>query len=98
MHVRIYTMTIDQKDRRLEAAKLTEQQFVGELVVHGDNDAYGLINVYEAEMQWWSTVPLQKLIKPQKGYKLHYDAGPQSRPLVFLSHEDQLVGVFEGET
>lgn len=86
-------MPLPANDPRLKAAELTEKQFVGEVLVHSDNDALGLLDAY-VDLPW-NKLPPQALIEPKPGYTLHYSPPPPR--LVYLAHDGKLVGVFHDD-
>ena len=90
-------MPLPKNDPRLKAAELSEHEFVGDLIIHSDNNAEGLLDVYR-EMAPLTALPDQPLIKPREGYCLRYDLRPQRAPLVFLVFQCELVGIFENDT
>lgn len=90
-------MGIDRTDPRLQAASLSESDFLGTLVVHPDNDAGEMLEVYRLESPW-ARLPDQPLIESRAGYTLRYLPKQRPEPLVFLVFESELVGVFEGDT
>lgn len=90
-------MPMPEDDPRLKAAELSEHEFVGDLIVHSDNNADGLLDVYR-EIAPWTALPDQPLIEPREGYCLRYDPRTRREPLVFLVFRGELVGVFENDT
>ncbi len=91
-------MTIDRSDPRLlQAAALSESEFVGTLVVHPDSDTGEMLEVYRMESPW-DRLPDQPLIEPRTGYTLRYIPKQRLEPLVFLVFEGGLVGAFESDT
>lgn len=87
---------VPKADPRLFAATLTEQEFVGELLIHSHTGMDFLDAYRGVYADTFSTLPCQPLIRPQEGYTLHYNPA-QKRPLAFLGHDGELVGVFEGD-
>lgn len=84
-------------DPRLRAAGLSEQEFIGDLIIHSDNSADGLLEVYR-EDALWRRLSDQALLKAQHGYFLRYELQPQPEPVVFLVFKGDLVGVFHNDT
>ena len=87
---------IDISDPRLKAAELSEQEFTGTLDLHQDTDA-DFLDIYR-EQTSWTNLPAKPLIKACEGYVFRYAPGLIAAPLAFLVFENQLVGVFAGDT
>ena len=88
---------VPENDPRLNAAELSEDEFVGHLIPHCDNNADGLLEVYR-KVAPWNSLPDHPLIQPREAYSLRYDPHPRGEPLVFLVFQRDLVGVFENDT
>jgi hypothetical protein len=83
-------------DPRLAAAELTEQEFVGHLVVR-PNPGGDFLDAYRDLYPTWSKLQSHALLHPKDGYTLYYDSTPKTTPLAFLGYKGVLVGVFESD-
>jgi hypothetical protein len=85
-------MTISPTDRRLTAAKLSSEEFVGDVKICGDaspGDEFLEAHPYEI----WEHLPEHVLLRPVDGYSLRALV-PHSSHAVFLIHDETLVGIF----
>jgi len=82
-----------QTDRRLDAADLTQEDFIGEIEYCGDAlPLDSLVEDLQKEKQW-ALLHEHQMLEPRDGYVLKYNV-PSRSHCVYLLHDNIMVGFF----
>ena len=86
-------MRNEQTDPRLDAAKLTQEDFIGEIDNSGDASPSDELVEALQEMNSWTMLHEHQLLDPREGYVLRYNV-PSDSHCVYLLHDNEMVGFF----
>jgi GNAT superfamily N-acetyltransferase len=86
-------MRNEQTDPRLDAANLTQEDFIGEIEDSGDASPSDELVEHLQKMNRWTMLNEHNLLEPCEGYVLRYNV-PSDSHCIYLLHDNEMVGFF----